>query len=96
MVGRRGATGKHCPAKGHCHAAKQVTGSWGGVRGAAAILNGLADVGDGTDGVLSRLSHQRGRSPSRKSGMLRGWLQAFSAHQLGGHGQVLFGQPERW
>ncbi len=28
------------------------TGSWGGVRGAAAILNGPADVGDGTDGVI--------------------------------------------
>ncbi len=38
----------------HCPAAKQVAGSWGGVRSAAAILNGPADVGDGTDGVLSQ------------------------------------------
>ncbi len=36
--------------------AKQLTGSWGGVRSAAAILDGPADVGDGADGVLS---HQR-------------------------------------
>ncbi len=44
MVGRRWSPGMHCPAISHCHAAKQVTGSWGEVRGAAAILNGPAEV----------------------------------------------------
>ncbi len=31
-----------------------MTGSWGGVRSAAAILDGPADDGDGADGVLSQ------------------------------------------
>ncbi len=58
MVGRRwshgGATAMHCPAIKQLPRGPTGDGSWGGVRSAAAILDGPADVGDSADGVLSQ------------------------------------------